>query len=285
MRDGDAQVLTDRLYVEGLFVGTRHGDVPRAGSVLHSGALPRGRGRSQESHTYPSATPRIERCTQAVGAGRPAGHGAAVVVFVSSGGRGSASAETSLQDYLAIQRVAANVVVPKPERRASRGVFRMDCGTNQVGKFSPDNPVAQPGIKNGAEHVHDFVGNLAITADTSDAALATSETTCPNGDCSAYSDRSYGSTRVSAPQAGDTDALAGAVPMVTCPSVGDRLPAIHGSVAGLVKRPLARLDQLTADADTRLATGRGSIDGRLIHDCRHGRSSDCPHCAAPLPSR
>ncbi len=60
---------------------------------------------------------------------------------------------------------------PTPGAQASKGSFTVDCGTNGNGKFSPDNPVAQPGIKNGAEHVHDFVGNLAITANSSNADL------------------------------------------------------------------------------------------------------------------
>ena len=187
--------------------------------------------------------------------------GAAVVVFVSSGGRGTASAETSLQDFLPIERVAANVVVPQPQRNAAKGVFTVDCGTNKNGKFSPDNPVAQPGIKNGAEHVHDFVGNLAITADTSDDALAASGTTCRNGDRSAYFWPVLRIDPAVRAEADDTAAaLADTVPTVSCPNVGDRLPAVPGSVATEVKRLLARLDQLTANANARLAASKGQID-------------------------
>jgi hypothetical protein len=61
-------------------------------------------------------------------------------------------------------------------------VFTVDCGTNGNRKFSPDNPVAQPGVKNGAQHVHDFVGNLSISADSTDESLEASDTTCVNGD-------------------------------------------------------------------------------------------------------
>ncbi|MDT4993399.1 MAG: hypothetical protein QOH97_3291 [Actinoplanes sp.] len=182
--------------------------------------------------------------------------GAVVVFFVSSGGP-----ETSLQDFVAIQRVAPNVVLPKPQRDASLGVFAVDCGTNGNGKFSPDNPVAQPGIKNGAEHVHDFVGNLAITADTSDAALAASGTTCKNGDRSAYF---WPVVRIDenvrAEQADTEAALADTVPTVSCPNVADRLPAVPGSAAGQVRSLLARLDTLTAAANTRLAASTGQID-------------------------
>jgi hypothetical protein len=97
--------------------------------------------------------------------------GVLTATFVSGGGKGTADAATSLSQYLPIQRVAADVVTPEQGRDASRGRFTVDCGTNGNGKFSPDNPVAQPGIKNGAEHVHDFVGNKAITAFSSDADL------------------------------------------------------------------------------------------------------------------
>jgi len=187
--------------------------------------------------------------------------GAAVVVFVSSGGRGTASAETSLQDFVSIKRVTPNVVVPTPQRNASRGVFTVDCGTNGNGKFSPDNPVAQPGIKNGAEHVHDFVGNLAITADTSDEALAASGTTCKNGDRSSYF---WPVVRIDenvrAEQADTDAALAETTPTVSCPSVADRLPAVPSSAAGQVKSLLAKLDKLTAAANARLAASKGQID-------------------------
>ncbi|GIE04197.1 hypothetical protein Adu01nite_55470 [Paractinoplanes durhamensis] len=185
--------------------------------------------------------------------------GAVTVVFVSSGGRGTASAQTSLAQYVPIGRVAPNVVVPKPGRNAATGVFTVDCGTNGNGKFSPDNPVAQPGIKNGAEHVHDFVGNLAITADTPDDVLASSDTTCADGDRSSYFwpvVRIDGSVRAEAgPVTG------GAAPTVSCPDVAGRLPVVPASVRAQVAAQLARLDQLTRAAQAKLG-GSDRIDAR-----------------------
>ena len=104
----------------------------------------------------------------------------------------------------------------------------MDCGTNGNGKFSPDNPVAQPGIRNGAEHVHDFVGNLAITANSSDADLDASGTTCRNGDKSSYFWPVVRIDKTVRGRAGPAvqQALAQTQPMVVCPSVGNRLPAV-----------------------------------------------------------
>src|SRR5688572_24725874 len=88
--------------------------------------------------------------------------------------------------FVRIQDVAPNVRAPQVRPTGSTGVFTVDCGTNGNRKLSPDNPVAQPGVKNGAQHVHDFVGNLSISADSSDASLADSDTTCRNGDKSSY---------------------------------------------------------------------------------------------------
>ena len=185
--------------------------------------------------------------------------GAVTVVFVSSGGRGAANAQTSLSQFVPIDRVTPNVVVPKNGPGAATGVFTVDCGTNKNGKFSPDNPVAQPGIKNGAEHLHDFVGNLAITADTSDETLAASGTTCKNGDKSAYFwpvVRIDKTVRAGAPDTTD----GGAAPTVSCPDVAGRLPAVPASVAQQVNAQLAKLDRMSAAANTRLALSRGKID-------------------------
>ncbi|MEU7907373.1 DUF1996 domain-containing protein [Actinoplanes sp. NPDC049118] len=188
--------------------------------------------------------------------------GAATVYFVSSGGKGEASAATSLADYVPIANVAPNVVTPKPRRGASTGTFTVDCGTNGNGKFSPDNPVAQPGIKNGAEHVHDFIGNQAITADTSDEALAASGTTCRNGDRSSYF---WPVVRIDKAVRADAAArakatLATTTPTVSCPQVGSRLPAVPARYRAAVDRQLARLDRATAAANDRIAASRGQID-------------------------
>jgi hypothetical protein len=179
--------------------------------------------------------------------------GGITLVVVSSGGQGSAFAETSLRDYVPIDRVAPNVPAVRPRAGASTGVFTVDCGVNANGKFSPDNPVAQPGVKNGAEHVHDFVGNQAITADTSDEALAAAGTTCRNGDRSSYFwpvvriDRSV---RPAGPAPGVRTH-----PFVSCPRVADRLPAVPEGATAEVRRHLRRLDRHLADANRRLAAG------------------------------
>src|SRR5262245_46671267 len=90
--------------------------------------------------------------------------GTLTATFVSGGGRQTADATTFRSDYVPIQEVRPSAAPPKAGPAASTGRFTVDCGTNGNRKFSPDNPVAQPGIKNGAEHLHDFVGNKVITA-------------------------------------------------------------------------------------------------------------------------
>jgi hypothetical protein len=189
--------------------------------------------------------------------------GGLVVTFVSSGGKGTADAATSLDQFVKIQNVQPNVREPKPAAGASTGRFTVDCGTNGNGKFSPDNPVAQPGIKNGAEHLHDFVGNLAITANSSNADLDASGTTCNNGDKSAYfwpvvridkTVRSGNQIR---------QALAGTQPLIACPRVSDRLPAVPAEARSKVDRLLAELDRLEATAGQRMAASRGRIDPAL----------------------
>src|SRR3569833_641420 len=145
--------------------------------------------------------------------------GALTATIVSSGCKGTADASTTPGQFLAIEKGAPNVVTPEAGRSASVGRFVVDCGTNGNGKFSPDNPVAQPGIKNGAEHLHDIVGNLAITANSSNADLNASGTTCRNGDKSSNFwpvlrfDRTNraGSSQIQA-------ALADTSPTVACPS-------------------------------------------------------------------
>ncbi|GIM93919.1 DUF1996 domain-containing protein [Paractinoplanes toevensis] len=192
--------------------------------------------------------------------------GALTATFVSSGGKGTADAATSLAQFVPIQQVKPNVVRPRTGPDASTGRFTVDCGTNGNGKFSPDNPVAQPGIKNGAEHLHDFVGNLAITANSSDADLDASGTTCRNGDKSSYFwpvvriDRSVRPSGAQVQQA-----LAGTSGTVACPSVRTRLPAVPVGAKAAVDRQLGDLDRLDRSADRRILATRG-IDTRLNNE-------------------
>ncbi|WP_051807635.1 DUF1996 domain-containing protein [Actinoplanes subtropicus] len=192
--------------------------------------------------------------------------GALVVTFVSGGGKGSADASTSLDEYVSINRVKPDVVIPRNGRNASVGRFTVDCGTNGNGKFSPDNPAAQPGIKNGAEHLHDFVGNLAITAFSSNADLDASGTTCRDGDKSAYFwpvVRIDKSVRASNDQV--RQQLAGTSATVVCPPVRDRLPAVPEGVEDSVNSLLATMDRMESSADRKVLAARG-VNAQLNND-------------------
>jgi hypothetical protein len=192
-----------------------------------------------------------------------AASGVLTATFVSSGGKGTADAATELNQFVPIQNVQPNVKEPEPGAQASKGSFIVDCGTNGNGKFSPDNPVAQPGIKNGAEHLHDFVGNLAITTNSSNADLDASGTTCRNGDKSSYFWPVVRIDRTVRSGAETQRALAATTPMVTCPNVRNRLPAVPARAKRDVDNRLAALDRGYAAANERMATSKGRIDARL----------------------
>jgi hypothetical protein len=203
--------------------------------------------------------------------------GGLTAVVVSGSGRNTADAATSLDQYVRIEHVAPNVKAAPPGRDASRGRFVVDCGTNRNGKFSPDNPVAQPGIKNGAEHLHDFVGNLAITADSSDAELDASGTTCRNGDKSSYFWPVVRIDRNVRPSAADVRAaLAKTSGEVICPSLRRRLPGVPGAVRAAVDRELAGLDRQQAAAGQRIRGARGvnvQLNTAVLDNLRKDRAA------------
>ncbi|MCF3119462.1 DUF1996 domain-containing protein [Streptomyces arenae] len=90
-------------------------------------------------------------------------------------------------DFVKIQSVRPVVNRPRPQRGASRGTFTTKCGRNENGKFNPDNVIVAPGVSNGAHHMHDYVGNQATDAFSSDDDLANGATSCRNqGDKSTY---------------------------------------------------------------------------------------------------
>ncbi|MFG2768808.1 DUF1996 domain-containing protein [Streptomyces sp. NPDC048350] len=101
--------------------------------------------------------------------------------------QGQAGNGPEASDFVDITTVEPNVNRPQQRRGASRGSFATNCGTNQNGKFNPDNVIVAPGVSNGAHHMHDYVGNQANDAFASDDDLARGRTTCRNqGDRSTY---------------------------------------------------------------------------------------------------
>ncbi|MEU9194028.1 DUF1996 domain-containing protein [Streptomyces hundungensis] len=119
----------------------------------------------------------------AQGAGQ--GNDGGVQAFAASA---SASASgLSRRDFVDIRSVRPNVATPPARRAASTGSFTSDCGRNENGKRNPDNVIVAPGVSNGAHHMHDYVGNQATDAFSSDGDLARGGTSCRNqGDKSTY---------------------------------------------------------------------------------------------------
>ncbi|MGW4025868.1 DUF1996 domain-containing protein [Streptomyces sp. NPDC005009] len=90
-------------------------------------------------------------------------------------------------DYVDIESVQPDVTEPKQSENASRGTFTSECGVNENGLFNSDNVIAAPGVGNGAHHFHDYIGNQATNAFSSDEDLAQADTSCADqGDKSSY---------------------------------------------------------------------------------------------------
>ncbi|WJV49192.1 DUF1996 domain-containing protein [Streptomyces flavofungini] len=102
-------------------------------------------------------------------------------------GQGQAGNGPEAGDFVDIKSVRPNVQKPRKQRGASRGTFTTNCGTNENGKFNPDNVIVAPGVSNGAHHMHDYVGNQETDAFSGDDDLANGDTSCRNqGDKSTY---------------------------------------------------------------------------------------------------
>ena len=171
--------------------------------------------------------------------------------------------------FVPIEQVSKNVVEPKVGKNGASGVFRVDCGTNENGKFSADNPVAQPGLKHGAQHVHDFVGNLSISAESTDESLVDSETTCRNGDRSSYfwpvvrinpkaNPQSVGSNPDKIKDNGPGE--------VACPGVANRLPAVPQRVRDEVVKNLQQLAQQLREANDRVSKAQNPADPNFVNN-------------------
>jgi hypothetical protein len=92
------------------------------------------------------------------------------------------------QDFVDIRKVRPSNVgqSARPGRNASRGTFTVNCGRNENGHGNSANMIAAPGNVNGAQHTHDYVGNLTTDGFSTNESLAAGGTTCTNGDKSAY---------------------------------------------------------------------------------------------------
>jgi hypothetical protein len=107
--------------------------------------------------------------------------------FLTRGDGGhSGHAAPAGSDYADIAQAPVAPLPPAVLPGASTGTWRSDCGRNENGIRNADNVVVSPGQPGGAHHLHDYVGNVSTNAFSTDQSLAAANTTCRNGDRSAY---------------------------------------------------------------------------------------------------
>ncbi len=165
-------------------------------------------------------------------------------------------------------------------KRGARGTFTVDCGRNENGHFNGDNFIAQPGVRNGAEHLHDYVGNLSTNADSNNKSLSRAGTTCKNGDKSAYfwpviridndeeeenaaaNDEKLAADRVDA-------AKDEAGPQVDCPDVASELEEVPDQAMPAVDESLDNLDKDSDNANNQLAQGKQA--GQVLDELKNKR--------------
>ncbi|PRX51298.1 uncharacterized protein DUF1996 [Prauserella shujinwangii] len=235
--------------------------------------MPRNQGRHR-------VTRRTKLATGAIALALAVG-GLAVVTTAGDPGRAGADDTAGDPRYVDITTVAPNVDPVPPGADASTGTFTVDCGRNEEGHFNADNVIAQPGVANGAQHVHDYVGNLSTNSESTNESLAAAETTCANGDLSSYYWPVLRVNTEAGDGSGDGDrGNAGPgkrwrdevrrnaslrsraldrlrLPRVECPDVVTELPPVPDAAMGQVNRELASLDRQEAQADRRIEATRG----------------------------
>ena len=87
--------------------------------------------------------------------------------------------EASDDEYVDIQSVTAGEKVGEGGD-FSGGSFRIECGLSP--HKNSDNPIIAPGVRNGAQHTHDYAGNESTNFASDSDSLAQAGTTCTNGD-------------------------------------------------------------------------------------------------------
>lgn len=191
------------------------------------------------------------------------------VAFATTAGDPSTASADAVDKsfFVDITTVAPNVNTPTAGRGASTGTFTVDCGKNENGHFNPDNFIAQPGVRNGAQHLHDYVGNLTTDADSNNESLQAGGTTCKNGDKSAYfwpvvridtEEEEEASASEVPEQAGleaerEAPVQDAVTPRVDCPDVASQLEEVPDQALDTVDAELGNLDQQAEAANEQMA--------------------------------
>ncbi|UUV36255.1 DUF1996 domain-containing protein [Amycolatopsis roodepoortensis] len=209
---------------------------------------------------------------------------ATTVLIATSGGVGAALADGqgNADDYVDITTVQPNVQKPDQKRAATKGSFTVDCGRNENGHFNPDNFIAQPGVRNGAQHLHDYVGNLSTNADSTNESLLASGTTCRNGDKSAYfwpviriNENGDAEAPNKPPKnAGDRDQRSRNDEVVNCPDVAPELPDVPEQAQQQVDKALGSLDDQVEQANRQLAaSGQRAVPDSVLTSLQDRRAT------------
>ena len=75
-------------------------------------------------------------------------------------------------DFVDIRSVRASNLPPRPRPRAPRAARSPRCaGSNENEHNNPDNFIVAPGVPNGAQHTHDYVGNECADANSTNESL------------------------------------------------------------------------------------------------------------------
>jgi hypothetical protein len=90
------------------------------------------------------------------------------------------------QDFVDIRRVRPSFTEPRARRGSSNGTFVSRCGRNENNHNNPANFIVAPGNANGAQHTHDYVGNVSADGFSTNESLAAAGTTCKLDDRSTY---------------------------------------------------------------------------------------------------
>ncbi|MFJ5531970.1 DUF1996 domain-containing protein [Streptomyces sp. NPDC093261] len=96
------------------------------------------------------------------------------------GNGGQAAGGPVASDFVDIRSVQPNVQKPAGQDGASTGAFVTKCGVNAGGNHNTDNVIVAPGVKNGAHHLHDYVGNQSNDAFATNDTFAAAQTSCEN---------------------------------------------------------------------------------------------------------
>ncbi|MFD1656738.1 DUF1996 domain-containing protein [Streptomyces caeni] len=97
-------------------------------------------------------------------------------------GGGRAASGPVASDFVDIRSVQPNARKPAPQAGASTGSFVTKCGVNANKNHNTDNVIVAPGVKNGAHHLHDYVGNQSNDAFADNDTFAAARTSCQNQD-------------------------------------------------------------------------------------------------------